>query len=143
MNKQQKTITRLLEIKRKTCDAVEAAHAKAHNEAAAAEQDRVRADTAWLTALDRNETIGTVADLEARDQHVRGLRRKVDEAERVFYLARMKETHAREAMTDARIELRRFETWLEKTQAEQQEEARRVERIAEDENASRKRMSAG
>ena len=142
MNKQQKTITRLLEIKRRASEAAETAHALAHNEAAKAEHERVRADTAWLTALDRTETIGTVSDLEERDAHVRTLRRKVDAAERLFYLARMKETHARELMTDARVELRRFEMWLERTQAEQAAEARRVERIAEDEVASRKR-SAG
>lgn len=142
MNKQQKTITRLLEIKRRASEAAETAHVLAHDEAVKAEHERVRADTAWLTALDRNETIGTVSDLEERDAHVRALRTKVDEAERLFYLARTKESHAREQMTDARVELRRFEMWLERTQAEQAAEARRVERIAEDEVASRKR-SAG
>src|SRR4051794_25145248 len=119
MNKQQRTITRLLEIKRRASEAAETAHALAHNEAATAEHERLRADTAWLTALDRNETIGTAADLEERDAHVRSLRKMVDESERVFYLARMKETHARELMTDARVELRRFEMWLERTRTEQ------------------------
>ena len=141
MNKQQKTITRLLEIKRRASEAAETVHALAHEEATKAENERVRADTAWLTALDRNETIGTVSDLEERDAHVRTLRSKVDEAERLFYVARMRETQAREAMTDARVELRRFEMWLERTQAEQAAEARRVERIAEDEVASRKRST--
>ena len=96
---------------------------------------------AWLAALDANDHIGLVFDLEYRDMQIRRLRRAVDQAEHQHAAARAAEAAARETMTEARIELRRFETWLEKTTRERDAELRQQERIAEDEVAARKRQA--
>ncbi|MBN9165282.1 MAG: hypothetical protein J0I07_30240, partial [Myxococcales bacterium] len=74
---------------------------------------------------------------EFRDLQIRGLRRAIEQAEHQYAVARAAEAVARETMTEARIELRRFETWLEKTTREHDAELRQRERIAEDEVAAR------
>ncbi|MBX3258163.1 MAG: hypothetical protein KIS78_10225 [Labilithrix sp.] len=136
--KQMKTMGRLIDVKRRAVDAAEAAHAAAHARTRAAEQARIHADRTWLAALDAADHIGLVADLEDRDAQIRALRRAVDQAEQRHALARSEELAAREAMTEARVELRRFERWLEKAVAEGQAEQRQRERVAEDEVAARK-----
>lgn len=138
MNK-QKTIIRLVEIKRRTADASEAKHVAAHAMARAAEQSWMHAHQEWLAAIDAKTAIGNAADLEDRDVQIQGLRRRVEESERRFCVARLAETQAREEMTDARVELRRFETWLEREQATEAIEVRRLERRGEDDLALRKR----
>lgn len=136
--RQMKTIGRLVEMKRRNAEKAELAHAVAHTKTVEAERARIEADRRWLAALDAAEDIGDAVDLEYRDMHIRALRRAIDHAEREYTLARVAEAASREAMTDARIELRRFETWIERSQEEQNAEARRVARIAEDEVAARK-----
>lgn len=138
---QMKTIGRLIEMKRKSAEQAEMAHAAAHAGAVAADRARIDADRRWLAALDAADHIGFVGDLEYRDMQIRALRRAVDQAEQHFRLARAQEAEARERMTDARIELRRFETWLERTEQEQRTERIRIERIAEDEVAARKQRA--
>ncbi|MBX3196762.1 MAG: hypothetical protein KF894_01295 [Labilithrix sp.] len=136
--KQMKTIGRLVDMKRRASDAAEMAHSAAHARTLAAEQARILADRTWLAALDAADHIGMVSDLEDRDAQIRGLRRAVDQAELRHVIARSEEAAAREAMTEARVELRRFERWLEKAVAEGQAEQRQRERVAEDEVAARK-----
>ena len=138
---QLKTIGRLIEMKRKNAEQAELAHAAAHAGAVAADRARIDADRRWLAALDAADHIGFVGDLEYRDMQIRALRRGVDHAEQQFRLARAREAETREQMTDARIELRRFETWLERTEQEQRAERVRIERIAEDEVAARKQRA--
>lgn len=140
--KQMKTMGRLLEMKRRNVERAEMAHAAAHAATAAAEAARITADRRWLAALDAAEHIGFIGDLEYRDMQVRSLRRAVDQAEQSFRLARANEAEARERMTDARIDLRRFEMWLERAEEEHRAETRRVERVAEDEVAARKQRAS-
>ncbi|MBX3209358.1 MAG: hypothetical protein KF764_30275 [Labilithrix sp.] len=136
--RQMKTIGRLVDMKKRAADAAEMAHAAAHAVTVAAEQARIEADRTWLAALDAADHIGLAADLEYRDMQIRALRRAVDQAEQRHALARSAEFAARQAMTDARVELRRFERWLEKAVADGQAEQRQRERVAEDEVAARK-----
>lgn len=136
--RQMKTISRLVEMKRRNAEKAELAHAVAHAKTVDAERVRIEADRRWLAALDAAEDIGDAVDLEYRDMYIRALRRAIDHAEREYTFARAAEAESRQAMTDARIELRRFETWIERSQEEQNAEARRVARIAEDEVAARK-----
>jgi hypothetical protein len=139
--KKAKTIAKLVDLKRKSVETREAAHALAAAATEAAEQARINADRAWLSALDLNDTVGTIADLADRDMYVRGLRRTVDVAEELFYTARTDQNEKLAAMTSARIDLRKYETWLERDAATQAEELRRVERVAEDEVAARNRRA--
>ncbi len=139
-----KKIARLVQIKQRTVDAAEAAHAAAHAASVEADGARASADRRWLAAVEAAQAvgvIGTIYDLDERDQHIRFLRRAIDAAEKVFLLARSKESLARDTMTEARVELRRFETWLEKATELAKEERKRIERGAEDEVASRKRAA--
>lgn len=142
MSRQTKTITRLVEIKRRNAELAEAKYAAARSDVMSAERASMLLENAWRAAIDANEAIGSTADLERRDLHIRALRRAVDEGERTCCLKRARERETHAAMIEASIELRRFETWLEREAREQSLEARRIERIAEDEVASRKR-SAG
>src|SRR5215207_5811827 len=139
MARQTKTIEKLVEMKKRSVEAQEASHAAASAAANAAEQARIRADRAWLSALDQDGDISSVADLVHRDQYVRSLRRGVDAAELRFFNARALENERLAAMTEARVDLKRYETWLEKDAAVRADERRRLERIAEDEVTSRKR----
>jgi hypothetical protein len=136
--RQMKTIGRLIEMKRRAAEVAEMAHASAHAKTVAAENARLEADRRLQAGLDAVDDIGLASDLEDRDMKIRGLRRSVEQTERQFVIARAEESGAREAMTDARVELRRFETWLEKTEAERAAELQRVARIADDEVAARK-----
>lgn len=139
--KQMKTIGRLIEMKRRAAESAELAHAAAHARSAAADRARSDAERAWLAAVDANDHIGVVFDLEFRDLQIRGLRRALEQAEHQYAVARAAEARARGTMTEARIELRRFETWLEKTTREHDAELRQRERIAEDEVAARSRRA--
>jgi len=137
-----KKIERLVEIKRKAVQVAEAAYAAASMASVRADAERADADRRWLAAMEaeaRVGVLGIVYDLEERDQHMRFLRRAIDEAERRYMAARMQETLYREALTDAKTELRRFETWLERAQTTARSETMRRERVAEDELAARKR----
>lgn len=136
-----KKISRIVQIKQRTVDAAEAAHAAAHHASIQADAERAAADRKWLAAVHASQAVGvvgTIDDLADQDAQIRFLRRKIDEAEHTYLIARTNEAVAREAMTEARIELRRFETWLEKATAAAQEERKRIERGAEDEVAQRK-----
>jgi hypothetical protein len=139
--RQMKTIGRLIEMKRRSVEAAEMAHAAAHAKSLSMERARIEADCAWLTALDAADHVGLVADLEYRDMEIRRLRRAVDAAEQQYAFARMEESACLKVMTEARLELRRFETWLENAAEAQKAEERRVERIAEDEVAARKKRA--
>jgi len=144
-NKQTtKTIARIIETKRRESEAAEAAYAVAHAALLKAEEQRKNAEAAWAKAIDGgahgSAVALSVADLEDHDRHVRSLRRVVETCERNAQGARAHEAKMRGVMTEARIELRRFEKWLERTTHAHAIEARRVERIAEDEVASRRRL---
>ncbi len=106
------TVESLIERKRRKVERAEEAHAAAHAKTRAAERARIDADRRWLAALDAAEDIGAVMDLDDRALHVRALRRAVDVAEQHYAVARMHESALRQVMTDARVELRRFEAWV-------------------------------
>ena len=125
--KQMKTIGRLVAMKRRNVDQAESAHAAAHAATATADRTRIDADRRWLAALDAFDDIDAGPDeLAFADNHIRGLRRAVDEAEQRFMMARAREAEARERMTDARMELRRFETWTEDSEQAQRGDALRT-----------------
>lgn len=140
--KQMKTIGRLIEMKRRAVEVAEMAHASAHAVTVAAETARNDANERWLAAIDASSDIGLASDLEDLDRHIRGLRRTFDRLEHELAVAHVKERGTREKMTDARIELRRFETWLERAEAERMAEVQRVARIADDEVAARKQRAS-
>jgi lambda repressor-like predicted transcriptional regulator len=139
MNKQSKVIGRLVDIKQRAVEAAEAAFALACQATKSAEQARDRAEAVWVRVASEDATgVGIVADLADRDVQLRALRRAADAAARNIALAKKHETGAREAIVAAKIEHRRYETWLERMTAAHAAEVRRTERVAEDEVTARK-----
>lgn len=140
-----KTIKRLVDIKTRHAEAAEAAYATANAIAENAEKTRDRARERYLAVVDETydgAKIAMAADLEDRDRHVRFLRRQADDAEHKLSACRAREAEARNVMTEARMERRRYETWLEREVEAAKAETRRVERLAEDDVASRKKATA-
>ncbi|MBX3228837.1 MAG: hypothetical protein KIT84_42100 [Labilithrix sp.] len=143
MSKQTKMIYRLVDIKQRAADAAETAHVAAHHATLEAEAALRRAIALWNAFIaTTSDDVATAADLQHRDLEHKWLRRSIEDHERAALVARTEEAAAREAMTTARIELRRYETWLENTQELARIEAKRVQRLADDEVAARKRSVA-
>ncbi len=142
MQKQAKMINRLIDIKQRAADAAETAHVAAHTATRGAEETLRHALNGWKVFLEGSSAarapVSSVHDLEDRDSLYKWLRRAIDDAERGVALARTHESATRETMTEARIELRRFETWLDNTKEAHRTEATRVQRLADDEVAARK-----
>ena len=141
MTKQMKTIGRLIEMKRRNVERAELAHAAAHAKTKAAEQAWNERQQRWHAAVDAIHDIGDALDLEYRDADLRALRRAIDVAEHEHAVARAEEAASRDAMTSARIEHRRFETWMERSVEAQKEETRRLARLADDDVAARKQRA--
>lgn len=138
-----KAITKLVEVKQRAVERAERDYAAAHAAAAAAQERAEEARRAWNAALDEPfDGVATAADLADRDLRIRALRRASEAAARDVAEAQAREVSAREAMVAARIEQRRFETWLERESRARAEERRRAERVAEDEVAARARARA-
>jgi flagellar biosynthesis chaperone FliJ len=143
-----KTIKRLVDIKTRNAEAAEAAYATANAIAETAEKTRDQARERYFNVVDDKDdtkhiVIASSADLEDRDRQIRFLRRLADDAENKLRACRAKEAEARNMMTEARMERRRYETWLEREVAAAATENRRVERLAEDDVASRKKAATG
>ena len=136
--KQAKMIGRLIDIKQRAADAAETAHVAAHHAAIAADQTLKLAIQGWNTFLGEQSDVSSVADLEHRDRQYKWLRKVIDDAEKAVMIARNDEAAKRELMTEARIELRRYETWLENSKEQHRQEAARVQRLMDDEVAARK-----
>lgn len=140
---QTKTIARLVEIKTRNAEVAEAAYATAAAALTLAETARSEAETTLMKVVDGVATVASSGDLEDRDRHVLALRRRLMTVDEHVRLRRDDEARALRAMREARMEKKRFETWLERESAAATVEARRVERIAEDDVASRKRLGFG
>lgn len=136
--KQAKMIHRLIDIKQRAADAAETAHVAAHHRAATAEQTLKQAVAGWRSFTEEKSDIRSIADLEDRDRQYTWLRKIIADAEKDMMLARNDEAAKREVMTEARVELRRYETWLENTQELARIEQARSQRQADDEVAARK-----
>jgi flagellar biosynthesis chaperone FliJ len=136
--KQAKMISRLIDIKQRAADSAETAHVAAHHASMAAEQTLKQAVQGWNTFLASSAEVTSVADLEHRDRQYKWLRKVIDDAEKGVMIARNDESAKRELMTEARIELRRYETWLENSKEQHRQEAARVQRLMDDEVAARK-----
>jgi hypothetical protein len=107
-------IYRLIDIKRRAAEAAETAHVAAHHATLTAEHTLQHAVTRWKE----------VADLAHRDW----LRKIVADAEQELFVARSDEAMKRELMSEARIELRRYEAWLANMNELQRIEAERAQR---------------
>ncbi len=141
--KQPKMINRLIDIKQRAADAAENAHVVAHHTTRAAEERLQRAIAGWTSFVEEQSDVRTVADLEEQDRQYQWLRKVVTDAEKCAAVARNDEATKRELVTEARIELRRYETWLENTKELQRIEAVRTSRLADDEIAARKGRMGG
>lgn len=142
MKKQTKMIHRLVDIKERASEAAETAHVVAHQASQAAEGRLREAIGAWTTFAQSTPEVTSVHDLEDRDRQYKWLRKQLEDAEKSVQIARAEESAKREKMTEARIELRRYETWLENTTELAKMEAKRVQALADDEVAARKRSAA-
>lgn len=142
MKKQTKMIHRLVDLKERAAETAETAHAAAHHATQAAEQELRAAIEAWRAFTEAKPEVTSVHDLEDRDRQYKWLRKTLESAERAAQLARIEEASKREKMTEARIELRRYETWLTNTTELAALEAKRVQALADDEVAARKRSAA-
>jgi len=136
--KQAKMINRLIEIKQRAADAAETAHVAARLAVTAAEETQRQAVAGWKHFVETAAEVRSVADLEDRDRQYKWLRKLIDDAEKKVAVAHADEAAKRELMTEARIELRRYETWLENTQAVARAEQARLQRLQDDEVAARK-----
>lgn len=144
-SKQTKMIHRLVDIKQRAVDKAETAHVEAHQRTLEAEAKVKRAISAWndfVSGGGAAQGVASIADLEDRDREYKWLRKSIDDCERDVMLARIDETQTRETMTSARIELRRYETWLENTLEVRALEAKRVQMLADDEVAARNRRTS-
>ena len=140
--KQAKMINRLIGIKQRAADAAETAHVAAHHKAAGAEQTLKQAVAGWKSFTEEHSDIRSVSDLEDRDRQYKWLRKVITDAEKDVAIARNDEASKREQMTEARVELRRYETWLENTQELARIEQGRAQRGADDEIAARKNRAS-
>lgn len=131
-------IRRLIDIKQRAADAAETAHVAARAAVSAAEEVQRRALAGWKHFVESAVEVRSVADLEDRDRQYKWLRKVIDDAEKGVATAQADEAVKREVMTEARIELRRYETWLENTQQAARAEQARVQRLMDDEVAARK-----
>jgi flagellar export protein FliJ len=134
-------IYRLIDIKQRAAEATETAHVAAHLATEEAETALRDAIAGWKAFAESPGVVTSAADLEDRDRQYKWLRTVIDRAEKSVRLARADEATKRERMTEARIELRRYETWLENTKALRKAEAARVQRLADDEVAARKALA--
>lgn len=140
---QQKMIHRLVDIKQRAADAAEVRHVEAHNQTLLAEAAHKRQLALWNAFLcTTTEGVESADDLAHRDLEFKWLRKNLEEHEQAVMIARLAEAETREAMTSARIELRRYETWLENSREAQRLEAKRREAISDDEVAARKRSAS-
>ena len=131
-------IRRLIDIKQRAADAAETAHVAARAAVTAAEETHAQAVAGWKHFVESAAEVRSIADLEDRDRQYKWLRKVIDDAEKRVAAAGADEAVKREAMTAARIELRRYETWLENTQVAARAEQARVQRLMDDEVAARK-----
>jgi len=137
-----RAMTRLLEIKQRAAEAAEAEAALAQNALLLAQDDAEQAETAWTTAATALPVVATMSDLEDHVTTVRLLRRIADAAKMRVNAARIASVNAQTKIAEARREVCRYETWLDRQHAALAEEARRQERAREDEHAARKRNVA-
>lgn len=142
MSNQNKMINRLVDIKQRAADAAETAHVAAHRATIEAEASLKRAIALWNAFVDSTtDDVQSVEDLAHKDREYKWLRRSIEDDERKLMLARTEEAKTRDAMTTARIELRRYETWLANTLERVRLEQRRVQVLADDEVCARKRSA--
>jgi uncharacterized protein YciI len=137
MKQTTKAMGRLVDLKTRAVEIAEAAYALACREVAAAEETRLRAEDAWLRAIHEQGIVGVVGDLHDRDSAVRARRQTADAAQKAAAAAKRREAEASIALVAAKIEQRRYETWIERRAEATAAEERRVERIAEDEVSAR------
>jgi hypothetical protein len=123
--KRAQMIYRLIDIKRRAADAAETAHVAAHHATVAAQKTLQHAVADWEELTEENSGVRSIADIEDRDCQSKWLRKIIGDAEQDLLVARNDEAMKREVMTEARIELRRYETWLENTKELQRIEAER------------------
>lgn len=136
---EERSIVKLVQLKQRAAEMAESLYAAARVHTGEAEERRINADVTWLAALEVRPIVATVADLEERSMYIRVLRLAVDRAEQAVTTAKREEADAHDAMTAARVEVRRFERWLERRKAERHEEEQRKERLRDDEVAARAR----
>ena len=132
-----KAVERIIDLKERAVERAETEHAAANAAAQRAVESEASIRAAFVSALDAHDDVGSAWDLEARDMRIRGLRRRVHLAEQTSTEARTKRAATERALAAARIELRAFETWLERIRSARAAEVRRLERAADDEVAAR------
>ncbi len=137
-----RAMSRLLEIKRRMADAAEAEYAKVQLAVIHAQREARSAEQTWHRLATEKLRVKTVADLEDHVMSVRLTRRIADAAAKEAAALEAKQTEALQKLTEAKREVARYETWLEREEAARAAEERRLERLREDEHASRKRKVA-
>ena len=135
-------IGRLVNVKQRAVDEAAAALVAAQAVTAAAEQLLESTQLAMAAALDRRTSARTMADLVDMDAYARSLQKAVQRAYASLRARQKDEGHLMVAVTEARMELRRFEMWGERASATQEAVAARLARVAEDDLAARKRREA-
>jgi hypothetical protein len=132
-----KRITKLCSFKERAVDAAEAALAKGRAATAAAEHALAATEQAWRDALARSHDALVASDFDVADARARTLRQAVQRAEANVAARKQEEARLRDAVADARMELRRFELWGERAAATAKATTDRLARGAEDALAAR------
>ncbi len=137
-----KRIGRLVHVKQRAVDEAAGALAAGQARTELAERALGGAERALAAALERGASAESIADLVDLDAHTRSLRQVVQRAAAERSARRQDEERFRQAVAEARMELRRFELWRARAEANEAAAAGRIGRAAEDDLAARKRRDA-
>ena len=132
-----KRIDKLTAVKDRAVDVAERALINARAATAAAEQAIRATEEQWEQSQEKARQATTIDDLIVLDARTRTLRQAVQRAEAVLVARRKEEQAKLDAVSAARMEMRRFEIWGERADALAKATTDRVARVAEDALAAR------
>jgi flagellar export protein FliJ len=130
-------MARILEIRKRTVDEVQALLAAAIERTATARAAREALEADLAALFDARSGIHSAQDLEERDAHRAHLRHRIVQATIAERAAATDEEARRSAVADARRELRKIELYVEGLDAREREDLERKEQRATDEAAAR------
>lgn len=134
-----KRIDKLTAVKERAVDVAERALVNARAGVSAAEQALTATEAAWADSQDKARHATSIDDLIVIDARGRTLRQAIQRAVALVASRKREEEQKLAAVNAARMELRRFEIWGERTDATAKAAANRVARAAEDALAARSR----
>jgi len=137
-----KRIDKLCGVKERAVEAAEGALAQARAATTVAELALAATEQAWQDAQARSAEARIMSDLDDVDARARTLRQAVQRAEVNVRTRKIEEERLLGAVSEARMELRRFEMWGERAEASARATTNRLARNAEDALAARNKRES-